>query len=563
MAFMYPVGGAGDRLNLINHKTGKPLPAAQLIFVGKTLLARLIHDLQAKEYLYYKLFNKQISSPIIFMTSYEKKNHSHILDILDKNRWFDRPKDHFYFIKQPLVPVITNEGHWSLQKPMKLKMKPGGHGIIWKLAEDKKALDWLLSLKRKKTLLRQINNPISGLDLGLLAFIGIGNHTKKSFGFLSCPRLMHTAEGMDVLVEKEVDGGFEYKITNVEYTDFAKKGIADQPFKEGSKYSQFPANTNILFADITSIKKALKSTPFPGMTINLKHKTTFIDIDGTERRVPAGRIESMMQNIADAFSDHLKEKIKKEDFDKLKTFIAFNDRKKTISVTKRIFEPKKSIIETPDGCFYEILQNNFDMLANNCKMSVPKLCSTSQYIKKGPNLIFLYHPALGPLYQIIAQKIRGGKFFNNSELQLEIADLDIENLRLKGSLLIFSDSPFGKRDPHGLLEYNENGGNCTLRNVTIQNDGIDRGQNNLYWQNKIFRKQSLKIFLHGSAEFVAENITINESHKIVVPDGWKYTAHVKKNKLYLKKEKISKPTWTWKYKIDKNFNIILEKKRHK
>ena len=39
--------------------------------------------------------------------------------------------------RQPLVPVIdAADGRWLLTKPLKLMMKPGGHGAIWKLMHD-------------------------------------------------------------------------------------------------------------------------------------------------------------------------------------------------------------------------------------------------------------------------------------------------------------------------------------------------------------------------------------------------------------------------------------------
>jgi hypothetical protein len=52
IAEMYPVGGAGDRLNLKDDTTGEALPAAELLFGGRSLLEGLIRDLQSREYLH-------------------------------------------------------------------------------------------------------------------------------------------------------------------------------------------------------------------------------------------------------------------------------------------------------------------------------------------------------------------------------------------------------------------------------------------------------------------------------------------------------------------------------
>lgn len=39
-----------------------------------------------------------------------------------------------------------------------------------------------------------------------------------------------------------------------------------------------------------------------------------------------------------------------------------------------------------------------------------------RYLDQGPGFIFLFHPALGPLWDVIAQKIRGGAVMDGSEL---------------------------------------------------------------------------------------------------------------------------------------------------
>ena len=82
--------------------------------------------------------------------------------------------------------------------------------------------EWFRQFGAKYALIRQINNPLAGLDYGLLAFIGIGVLQQKSFGFASCPRLCLSAEGMNVLIERKIRDGYSYVISNVEYTDFEK-----------------------------------------------------------------------------------------------------------------------------------------------------------------------------------------------------------------------------------------------------------------------------------------------------------------------------------------------------
>ncbi|MBM3191901.1 MAG: hypothetical protein FJZ63_04545, partial [Chlamydiae bacterium] len=59
MAELYPVGGAADRLKLQDEKTHEGLPAARLEFLGYTLLEGMIRDLQAREYLHFRLVGQQ------------------------------------------------------------------------------------------------------------------------------------------------------------------------------------------------------------------------------------------------------------------------------------------------------------------------------------------------------------------------------------------------------------------------------------------------------------------------------------------------------------------------
>ncbi len=140
LAAIYPVGGAGDRLNLCDEQTQEPLPVAELQFCGHSLLEGLMRDLQALEYLFFKLFGHQEVTPVALMTSEEKNNDSQIRAICARNRWFGRAPESFKFFQQPLVPVITEEGNWALAEPLKLILKPGGHGVVWKLAEEKGGL---------------------------------------------------------------------------------------------------------------------------------------------------------------------------------------------------------------------------------------------------------------------------------------------------------------------------------------------------------------------------------------------------------------------------------------
>lgn len=560
LAEIYPVGGAGDRLNLIDELTGIALPAAMLPFTGISLLEGLIRDLQAREYLYFKLHGKQIVIPIAMMTSGEKNNHNQIITICKRKNWFGRSPESFFFFIQPLVPVITIEGNWSLSAPLTLMLKPGGHGVIWKLAETTGVFSWLALQKRHKSLIRQINNPLAGLDCTLLALTGIGLYNQKTFGFASCERLLQSAEGTNVLIETKTDKGFAYCLTNIEYTDFAKKGIGETPAHPGSPFSIYPTNTNILFIDIPTIQRTLKQCPLPGKLINMKSKVPYLSPEGHVSYIQGGRLESTMQNIADCLIDEFPYQIQNKDVPHaLQTFITYSQRIKTISTTKKSYKKGESLVATPEQAYYDLLTNHLTLLKKNCQFTCPALPSVEDYLEKGPNCIVLYHPALGPLYSIIAQKLRKGRLAERSELQLEIAEIDIEELDVEGSACIESINPLGHYDEQGLLKYGQES-RCLLHHVTIRNRGINWNASNCFWKNQIFHHESLYILLHEASEFQAEHVTFEGDFFFEVPAYHRLIIKQdKQGKLLHQLERIQRPSWYWNYLFNTEDQVELKK----
>ncbi len=552
MAEMYPLGGAADRLRLYDERTNQPLPAARLPFLGKTLLQGLMDDLQAREYLHYKLFKTQVTTPVAMMTSHEKNNHEHIREICEEADWFGRPKEMFRLFCQPLVPTINREGSWCLQGPEQLLMKPGGHGVLWRLAQEEGVLEWMRSLGRKKALVRQVNNPVANTDDGLLAFTGVGCKGDKRFGFASCPRQVKASEGVNVLIESSSEEKFKYTLTNIEYCDFKKFGIHDTPEYPGSLYSKFPSNTNILFVDIEAVLEAVKKCPIPGILVNMK-KITYRTAEGAKKDEEAARLESTMQNLADFMDETFDLPLKEGQRDALQTYLTYNHRRKTISAVKREFTLGSSLLETPEGCFLDILQNVRDVLTKNCHVQVPPVSDPFQFFEKGPSFIALYHPALGPFYSIIGQKWRGGKLHAGSEVQLQISEVDFENLVIEGSLLVQAESIMGHVD--GSLIYSEKVGRCVLKNVTILNKGIDHELPNVYWKNEIARQEVCQILLRGMSEFYAENITLKGDHFIEVPHGMRCYARENEGSVEFHFEKIEKPSWHWEYQLSDKIRI--------
>lgn len=556
VAEFYPIGGAGDRLNLMDDATNEPLPVAMLPFRSYTLLEGLLRDLQAKEYLCFKLRGLQIITPVAMMTSTEKKNHELIVETLQKKQWFHRGESSFKLFVQPLVPVISEDGVWAQKAPLSLCMKPGGHGVIWKMAHDAGVFEWLDKQNITKALVRQINNPISGTDYGLLAFMGWGIDHKKLFGFASCERLVNAAEGMNVLVEKywEAASQYEYSLTNIEYTNFNQEGIPDVPRSAGSPFSAYPCNTNILFVDLPTINTLCLEYPLPGILINLKSTFPILEADGSITMKKGGRIESTMQNIADYLT--ITRTTPLEDPEELSAFMTCNKRIKTISVTKHQYIEGEKINDTPEGALRDYLMNCRELLSAHCQFTLPELESLEDYLKTGPSFYFDYHPGLGPLYSIIGRKLQVGRLSFGAEFILDIAEAEIENLNVDGSLMIRSQLPCGHITESNVVQYSHLGGKCTLKNVTICNKGIDRAKTDNYWKGAPTRLELCQIHIEGNGEFHAENVTIEGTKSFFVPAGHRLVVTAESSKI----DVIEKPTWHWEYRFGSDDQIELTKK---
>lgn len=489
---MYPLGGAADRLHLVDEKTGSDLPAAKLQFGSKTLLERLLCDLESRERLYRQRTGKQLFTPVAIMTSHEKNNRMHVQEILESNSWFGRPKERFFLFDQPLVPVVDEKGDWVWGEGGKPLMKPGGHGAIWKLAIDNGVFDWFRSFGSRYALVRQINNPLAGLDYGLLAFTGLGISKGMSFGFASCPRACQAAEGVNVVVERKEPSGYLYNLSNIEYCDFEKYGIQDTPVREGEPFSRFTSNTNILFADLDALESAIKLCPFPGLLMNLKK-------DSSGRF--AGRLESTMQNIADVFVEKSNEPLGEKRLKKI--FITYNQRSKTISTAKKAYVAGGSLNETPEKCFYDLMSAARDLLQNYCGMQLPPERSLEEMLESHPSFVFLFHPCLGPLFRTIGKKIRGGSLTDGSELRLEIGDAEIENLALDGSLQVTASR----------------NASILFKDCSVKNQGVDWNRSKPFWKGDYQRHQTLRVELGKESRLIAENVQFKGDLHFVVPAG--------------------------------------------
>jgi len=570
MCEIYPLGGAGDRLGLIDPENGEALPAAFLLYNGRPLLEGLIRDLRAREWLYYKLktsspeiFSKEdiekaskLVTPVAIMTSMAKGNHRRITKFMNESNWFSRGDENFRLFEQPLVPVLTTKGgQWVSDESnddkntCAIALKPGGHGALWKLMYDEGVFEWLENQhKRTGGVVRQITNPMAGTDTTLLALAGLGRQDDKALGFVSCERAVGASEGINVLVEKtnQVTKERWYGISNVEYTEMEKFGISDEPMQNDNGESAYPANTNVLYVGLKHIREALLSSPraaFPGMLINLSKA---VKKDGTK----GGRLECSMQNIADALMRKSTGQLTKADWLNLPTFLLFTLRRRVTSSAKRQRKKNdKSLAQTPDGSFLDLLLNASDLLSRcSIEHPPPDDGSAEKYLNSGPGFIFTFNPALGPLWDVISQKLRGGSISRKSEVKLECAELNWENVNVDGSLLVTCINITGD----GTMS-DKKCGRARIIDVKVSNKGIDwKNKDNVYWSASYKRKEKAEIILHGNAEIDIEGCILKGDCMYEVPNGKRLVIRSKNGGKRLSKtyEDIGEEaSWIWKYKF--------------
>ena len=501
-AELFTVGGAGERLGLMEKKDD-PLPVAYLLFLGRPLLEHLFRDLEAREYLYEKTFGTSITVPVVLMTSKELHNDRKIDRLLQQKAYFHRPVESIHKVIQFLVPLIDLEGNFILSGPCQMILKPGGHGVLWRLLCLEHTFDWLHEQKKQHLLIRQINNPLAGIDNALLQLVGVGKKENKRFGFASMVRAEGLTEGLNVLRVKEN----EASITNVEYTAFGALLEKDPDF---FKRATFAANANILYANLEIVQKIAKRIVAPAFLINMKSKHLVYERGRYIEKIGV-RLESTMQNIADELRDRIEENnpIVKEE---LSTFLNLHERAKLFSVTKRPLVSSSDPKETPEYCLYDWYRMT-RLLIEGCQAShLPKEQSFKDFFEDGPNFLFLFHPALGPLWSSIQSKLRHIIFKEKSILEVELAEANIDSLILEGALSIRSMTPCGVKGK--VLSAPR----LFLKNVTIKNEGIvPRRSVSEIVTGGIEGEGGSSVIMEEGSELIAENVELEGPFSLTVP----------------------------------------------
>ena len=451
---IYVVGGAADRLGFFHSETHESLPAAAYIFLGKPLLGWLIDDLKAKELLFYKKYGKKIITPICLMTADEEKNDQKIRELLIEYNYFERPKESFIFIRQPMVPVVDPCGNWIYDNDILLK--PSGHGALWLSGLKQDVFKNLQQQGYEYATIRQINNPLIGVDTNLMLFLGLGIKNQQSFGFFVTDKKSGRPEG--VICVKKIDNG--KVISNVEYCNLASKQLN----------KEYPANTNLLFIKLSSLEKAIKSNPYPGSLLNFKEEKNCL---------ATARLELTMQNISEAFVDANFN----EDLPHKEVFILKQKRNKAISPIKKLKTDDVELQETPIKASFDMMKETYSLLKDRCCFTLPSYPEKiSDFMQKLP-FLFVYNHVIGPFYDLISNKLKKWTIHSGAKVYLDIAELYAEDIDINGDLYIKAESY-------------ENSV-CHLKNVKIVNAGfvnsLDEIKSNYKLSIFIGKNASLKI----------------------------------------------------------------------
>jgi hypothetical protein len=158
-------------------------------------------------------------------------------------------------------------------------------------------------------------------------------------------------------------------------------------------------------------------------------------------------------------------------------------------------------------------------------MSVPQEPTQEEFVQTGPSFVFSFHPAMGPLWAVIGQKLSEGTVAPGSELELEIAEISCNKLDLNGSLRIIANVPTGPSNSGGARQYSDKVGRAQLNNIRIVNKGLKSKAPSDVLNGTLRRHESCEIILEGFSEVVAENLTINGPFRLIVPDGKRAVLH--------------------------------------
>jgi hypothetical protein len=301
----------------------------------------------------------------------------------------------------------------------------------------------------------------------------------------------------------------------------------------------------------------------PGLVFNASKP---VAVAGGGRPVRAGRLESTMQNVVDHFPP--------ASLAARPTFAVTGPRRMVTSSAKKARASGGGLAQTPDGSFLDLVRNGAAVLRGAGVAGVPADAAFDEEdaVEGRLPLVFLFHPALGPLWDVVRQKVAGGRVARGSELVLDLAEARLRDVALDGSLRILADAPLGHavRSPPaaGLgasrLVFSDAGGRARLERVAVTNAGVDwAAPSNVPWRGRLARAGGVVVRLAGRSEFDAADVAIDGPAAFDVPDGCRLTLRPGPGgatdvvATLTRLEEGQGPGWGWRYGVGEGGRVEL------
>ena len=143
--------------------------------------------------------------------------------------------------------------------------------------------------------------------------------------------------------------------------------------------------------------------------------------------------------------------------------------------------------------------------------------------------------------------MKGGSLGIGSELICNLGEVEIENLKLKGSFI-------------ATFSGNEalSSSFVQIKNLQVVNAGLGESPiSSLYWKGDFQRKEEVKIEMGKHSELDLEGVVLQGSHHIVVPDHHRLILRQRGKELISSLKKISTISY-WNYHLQSE-GFLLKK----
>jgi UTP---glucose-1-phosphate uridylyltransferase len=178
-----------------------------------------------------------------------------------------------------------------------------------------------------------------------------------------------------------------------------------------------------------------------------------------------------------------------------------------------------------------------------------------------PSHLLLFHPSIGPLWEVMRQKLGSGRLGYGAEMVIDCSEVRFTQMRLDGSLRVLTEKV---RDTPTLFSH-QHAPRCRLEDCTIVNEGVDyEDPANQFWRYRVMRRESLTIHLEGDAEFDARGCVLRGHQTFRVPSGYRMTVRPKRDTSGAAQSlevdmtaKGESPSWCWSYKMSDEGEVTL------